>query len=360
MPHPRLDNQTPYAVGPLFFDDEDGDPVLVVVAKATFELQGYRQLALLEEQPGLELAGECYGEDVETSCYRYEPECAPFKPATDVVAIGHAHAPRPGTTQVDVGLQVGPLRKLARVYGERLWYRSAVDFLLTKPHPFERIPLTFERAFGGWDRSSPDPSEHGFEPRNPVGRGFHTRHAVESKDDYAPNIEDPRAPIQGFRDRPAPVGFGFTSPHWQPRASYAGTYDEVWDQTRKPRLPRDFDLRYHNAAPDGLVAPGYLRGDEPVHSTGLTPRGDLAFSLPGLPPPRVRVSLVGQPDPQVVTRLDTVILDFDQLRVSLLWRGRTKIPEGPHDVHAIAVESPQAQGFPRATTDPHPNRPAAN
>lgn len=360
MPHPRLDDQTPYVVEPLFFDDEDGDPVLVVVAKATFELQARRQLALLEEQPELELAGECYGEDPETSCYRYEPECAAFKVATDVVAIGHAHALRPGTTQVDVGLQVGPLRQVARVFGERLWYRSAVDFLLTKPRPFERIPLTFERAFGGWDRSSPDPSEHGFEPRNPVGRGFHTRHAVETKDDYAPNIEDPRNPIRAFRDRPAPVGFGFTSPHWQPRAGYAGTYDEVWDKVRKPRLPTDFDLRFHSAAPAGLVAPGYLRGDEPVHSTGLTPRGELAFSLPGLPPPRVRVSIQGQPDPVMQPRLDTVVLDFDQLRVSLLWRCRTKVPEGPHDVSEIAVESPEALEFPRAITDPTAGRPAAN
>ena len=104
----------------------------------------------------------------------------------------------------------------------------------------------------------------------------------------------------------------------------------------------------------------HLRGDEPVQSTGMTPRGDLAFSLPGLPPPRVRVSILGQPDPRVDPRLDTVILDFDQMRVSLLWRGRTKVPEGPHDVNAIAVESPEAQGFPRAITDPSADRPAAN
>lgn len=360
MPHPRLDNKTPYVVEPLFFDDEDGDPVLVVVAKATFELQAYRQLALLEEQPGLDLAGTCYGEDPETSCYRYEPEVAPFKPATDVVAIGHAHATRPQTTAVDVGLQVGPLRKVARVFGERAWYRSVADFLLTPPRPFERMPITFERAFGGWDRSSPDPAHHACEPRNPVGRGFHGRHAVEHKDDLAPNVEDPQHLIREHRDHPAPVSLGFTSPHWHPRASLAGTYDEVWDQTRKPRLPRDFDLRYFNAAPAGLVAAGYLRGDEGVQSVGLSPRGELRFALPGLPPPRMRAFLVGRPEPELAPRLDTVILDFDELRVTLLWRCRTKIPEGPHDVREIVAESPEALRFPRATTDSSSARPAAN
>ncbi len=360
MPHPRLDNQTPYVVEPLFYDDEEGDPTLVVLTKATFELHTHNQLALMEDQPAVELAGECYGEDPEVSCYRLEPEIAPFKAATDVVALGHAHAMRPKTTVVDVGLQVGPLRKVARVFGERMWFRSAVAFELTAPRPFEKMPLTFERAFGGWDRSAPDPAHHAFEPRNPVGRGFHTRHAVETPNDFAPNIENPSEPIRGYRDRPAPVGFGFTSPHWKPRVGYSGTYDEVWDKTRKPRLPADFDVRYFSAAAPGLLANGYLRGDEAVQSVGLSQRGELRFALPGLPPPRVRASISRQPDPALSPRLDTVILDFDQLRVSLLWRCRTKLPEGPHDVDEIAVDSPPSLQFPRVFTDDRERRPAAN
>lgn len=359
MPHPYLDNQTPYVVEPLFYDDEDGDPTLVVVTKATFDVE-QRQLALLDEQPPLETAGVCHGEDPETSSYRFEPEIAPFKSATDVVAVGHAHARRRDTTTVDVAVQVGPVRKIARVFGERLWYRSAVGFVLSAPRPFERLPVTFDRAFGGWDRSSPDPEHHGCEPRNPVGRGFHTRHAVEHREDYAPNIEDPTRLIRQFRDQPPPAGFGFTSPHWQPRARLAGTYDDVWDQTRKPLLPKDFDVRFFNAAPDGMVAPGYLRGNEPVRSLGFTPEGELGFELPGLPPPQVRVSLLEQSDPPLRPRLDTVILDFDERRVSLLWRCRAKLPEGPHDVREIAVLSPEARAFPRTYADRDRGRAAAN
>lgn len=360
MPHPRLDNKTPYVVEPLFFDDEDGDPVAVIVTKATFELQNHRQLALLEEQPGLELAGVCYGEDPATSCYKFEPEVAPFKPATDVVAIGHAHAMRPNTTVVDVGLDVGPVRKIARVFGERIWYRSGAGFELTAPRPFDKIPVTFERAFGGWDRSAPDPAHHACELRNPIGRGFHGRHGVGIKEDFAPNVEDPEHPIRDYREQPAPVGFGFTSPHWHPRVKYAGTYDEVWDKTRKPKLPKDFDVRFFSAAPSGLVAPGYLRGDEPVRTVGFSPLGSFAFALPGLPPPRIRVSMRGLPDPVLDPKLDTVIVDFDQLRVTLMWRCRTKVPEGPHDVLEVAADSPEALRFPRATTDPSRVRAAAN
>jgi len=362
MPHPSLDNKTPYVVEPLFYDDEDGDPTLVVLTKATFELHTANQLALLEEQPPLLTSGECYGEDPEVSSYRYEPEgMAPFKAATDVAVIGHACAPKPRTTAVDVGLQVGPLRKVARVFGERLWFKGVGAFQLSAPHPFEKIPLTYERAFGGWDRSPANADHHRVEARNPVGRGFHTRHSAVETEDYAPNIESINALISGYRDTPAPVGFGFTSPHWQPRAKYAGTYGELWDKTRKPRLPTDFDVRHFSAASEGLLAQGYLRGDESVQSVGLSPRGEVRFGLPGLPPPQVRAVIADKPDPVFTPRLDTVILDFDQQRVTLFWRCRTKLSEGPHDVAEIAVESPESLKYPRIFTDDgESQRPAAN
>lgn len=359
MPHPRLDNRTPYVAEPIFYDDEDGDPTMVLVAKATFEIQAHG-LVLTEEQPGLEPAGQSYGRDPGTSCYRLEPEIAPFKLCTDVVALGHACAPRVGTTCVEVGLQVGSLRKLARVLGDRLWHRSMGEFEMTPPQAFERIPLTFERAFGGWDRSPARSDRHSFEPRNPAGRGFHSSHATESDSDYAPNIEDPREPIRTFWDRPQPVAFGFTSPHWTPRASFAGTYDRAWEDRRKPLLPVDFDPRFYSAAPPGLIASGYLRGDEAVQAMGFRPEGQTSFHLPSLPPPRVQVALKGLPDPQLDPKLDTVILDFDQLRVTLFWRCRTKLATGPHDVDEITVSSPEALSFPRSYTEPTPGQAAAN
>ena len=156
------------------------------------------------------------------------------------------------------------------------------------------------------------------------------------------------------------MGFGFTSPHWHPRANYAGTYGDVWDKTQKPGLPKDFDTRFFNAAAAGLVVDGYLRGDEAVQSVGLSPLGQLRFALPGLPPPEVRVAVAGVPDPILDPRLDTVIVDFDNLRVSLLWRSRAKLLEGPHDVGAISVACPASLKFPRATTDDSRGRPAAN
>lgn len=335
MSHPTVENQTPFAFEFMGLADEEGRPLLLLVVKATYAL-GNKGLELAEQQVPVSWGGVPWGEPGESS-YRYEPECAFIKPATDVVLIGHAHAQQQGATEVLVALQVGPLKKVVRVMGERTWFRSLGRVSMTKPLPFERIPLTWERAFGGWDRSDAHPQRHSFEPRNPVGRGFRASPRSFEEGLLLPNLEDPEHPLREFGQQVPPVGFGFTSPHWQPRAALAGTYDDNWSRTRKPLLPRDFDRRFFNAAPPGLVAPSYLRGNEPVTLLNASPEGRLAFSLPGQPPPAVTVQLADTEDVKPAMHLDTVILEADSRQILLLWRGHVLLREAPHEVRALRV-----------------------
>ena len=53
-------------------------------------------------------------------------------------------------------------------------------------------------------------------------------------------------------DAPAPACFAFVSPIWTPRRAHAGTFDESWELSRFPRLPVDFDRRFHGSAPADL------------------------------------------------------------------------------------------------------------
>ncbi|QRK06484.1 DUF2169 domain-containing protein [Archangium violaceum] len=331
-----IDNRTPFVCEPLALADPEGRPLLVVVVKATYLLaQG--QLRVADEQVPIQLAGEYWGEP-ETSSYRYEPECAPGKPATDIVLVGHAHATERNTTSLVVSLQVGPLRKSVRVTGDRVWFKSLGTLSMTRPLPFERIPLHYERAFGGWDRSHPAPARHTFEPRNPVGVGFRSDSRRFEEGLRLPNLEDPEQPLRQFGQVVPPAGFGFISPHWQPRAAYAGTYDEAWRKQRMPRLPRDFDPRFYNAASPGLVAPGYLKGDEPVSLVNASPQ-PLSFQLPAQPPPEVTVRLSFAGDTRLEMKLDTCIIDTDIHRIMLLWRGSVPLKDGPDDVWDIAVSA---------------------
>jgi hypothetical protein len=332
--HPAIENGTPFAFEPLFLADEEGRPLLVPLVKATYAI-GARGPTLAAEQAPVIPEGVPYGDPAQSS-YRYEPECAFAKPATDVVLVGSAVAPRPGTAEMLVAFQLGPLRKGVRVVGDRAFYRAAGSIGMTRPLPFERVPLQWERAFGGWDRSHPDPREHELEPRNPVGVGFRASGSRFEEGLRCPNLEDPARPLKGWGDRPPPAGFGFTSPSWEPRSRYAGTYDERWAKDRAPLLPADFDRRFLNAAAPGLVAPGYLRGDEPVLVTGVSVTGGVSFHLPGVAPPQVIVEHRGREDAKATASLDTVIVDTDASRLILLWRTQVAVRE-PTAVRTIRV-----------------------
>ena len=338
MGHPEVENKLPFVFEALFLADEDVRPLLVSLIKGTYELHKGRQLSLAEEQAAVNLGGEFWG-DPDGSSYKYEPETAFVKPATDVVLTGHAHAPKQGTTFVDVDIRVGSVQKEVRVVGDRYLVTRSGNVSVYGPKPFEKIPLVYERAFGGWDRSHSNPDKHTFEPRNPVGVGFGYPNGKTEEPVRLANIEDPKRPWKRWGDRPPPAGFGFISPHWQPRASFAGTYDKKWNETRKPLLPTDFERRFFNAASPGLIAPGYLRGNEPVVIVNASPGGRISFNLPGVPPPWCAVELRGGKEEVLQTQLDTVIINTDENLVFLLWRAHMVVRNGPQDVLAIEIDT---------------------
>jgi hypothetical protein len=338
MGHAEIENRTPFAFQPLFVSDEEGRPLLVVVVKATYAIVAGTRLELAPKQAEPKVAGEYWG-DPDSSSPKYEPEVSLSKPATDVVLIGHACARARDITEVLCEVRLGALHKAVRVLGDRVWLRSLGTATMTRPRPFERIPLVYEKAFGGWDRTPSDPGQHTFEPRNPVGIGFHSKQGKLVEGARLPNLEDPKQPLRGWQDTPPPAGFGFIAPSWQPRIGYAGTYDGAWQKDRMPLLPKDFDPRFFSAASPGLVAPGFLKGNEPVVIDNASPGGRLAFTLPGIPPPRCRIHRRGGVTHDVETRLDTIILNTDENLVFLLWRGRQALRVGPHEVSALEVDA---------------------
>jgi hypothetical protein len=337
MGHPDIQNHLPFEFAVLHLADENGAPVAVGLIQGTYSIAP-ETLSLSEKQLPINLAGQCY-RNPEDSSYKYEPAFAFMKPATDVALIGSAYPRRPGDTEVNVSLSVGPVHKIVRVIGNRYWVKTLGMAFMSPPEPFESIPLIYENAFGGWDRSNPDENKHSFEPRNPVGTGFRGKQGKFEEGIRLPNLEDPHHPIMSYGDTPPPAGFGLTSPNWQPRASFAGTYDDAWMKERMPLLPKDFDRRFFNAASAGLVTPGYLEGNEQVLIENVSPFGPIAFNLPGMPPPSCRVELKGGQNVNLETKLDTVIINTDEKLLVLIWRAYTQLRSGPHDIVSIEVKS---------------------
>jgi hypothetical protein len=335
--HPNVDNSTPYAFEPVFVADEDLRPVVIMIVKATFDFGLDGAVRLAEDQVAVNFSGERWT-DTPTSSYRYEPETALTKPTTDVVLIGHSRAPGGGMTEIDVGIRVGPVQRVARVFGDRYWVMTNGSVRCSRAAPLGRVPLTWENSFGGTDETASTPECTICEARNPIGTGFGTPLMRNGDRLRLPNIEDPKQLISEYGAVVAPCGFGFTSPHWEPRATLAGTYDESWDKTRKPLLPSDFSRQFFNAAAPGLIAPAYLRGDEEVWLLNTTAVPRLFLRLPAVPPPVCRLILRGQPDTLLTTNLDTVVVDGDSQQLLVLWRAYAYTQNGPHDVSAIAVD----------------------
>ena len=192
-------------------------------------------------------------------------------------------------------------------------------------------------------------------PTNFVGKGFALRNCEESLQDLElPLIEDPNAllkpedlPIDPATMHlpviPKPAGFGVVSRAWSPRVYLAGllppeieeaqfnmdkqlvdeldpeneedqaTIDALMNREAKPMQPE-----YYNAAPASLQV-DHLDGDEDVFLKNLDASGNTFFKLADSRP-YVRMDR-GEGWELVDVTLDTMVIDREEEKVLLLWRG---------------------------------------
>ncbi len=132
-----------------------------------------------------------------------------------------------------------------------------------------------------------------------------------------------------------PAAFGAIHRHWQPRLSYAGTYDQVWQETRMPILPEDFDNRFHVCVPEDQWSPVPLRSDERIEVLGVIPEGTFFCQLPRIAPGFSSV-IQGKLTAHR-THLDTVLINAVERKVELTWRAAVPMPRKLEMVERIVV-----------------------
>jgi hypothetical protein len=309
----QLDNRTPFPADRAWVRDRDGAEVWLVAVKATFDIRADGSVQIAKEQPPVLRLAEHHG-DPATSSIRYDADLVLTKKTTDVLVVGHACAPQgQSVTQVDVGLQIGSIAKTARVFGDRTWRGSSPS----DPRAFVKLPLVYERAYGGVDPSG-SAMATAREWRNPVGAGF----CVSGESASArplPNIERTDQPIRSWRDRPEPVGFGAIPVHWPTRAAHAGTYGDHWMRTRQPLLAEDMDDRFYQSAPADQQSAEFLRGGEAATLHGMNPAGRISCALPKLYFAFETKFNDGRREVHRNRQLHTVLFEPDHPRVSLVW-----------------------------------------
>lgn len=214
--------------------------------------------------------------------------------ALEVIVLGHAYGA--GRTSMTVEMSVDTHKHALLVHGDRVWLGRRRGAEISKPAPFDLMPLTWERAHGGsaecWlDAHSVLDLEH---PMNRYGRGFDAdKLAVDlGKAFMAPpgyprlapdherrlaNLEDPRCPIDGWSDDPRPYC-------WATLPTDIGAHQQRAHDRVAAGRPMDPEemlrMVFHRAHPDWILPlPG---ADAPVTLRGMTPRGLWQFRLPRL------------------------------------------------------------------------------
>ncbi len=339
-------NTSGFAAGLTVAADKDGRDWCVVVVRGTFDVARDGTVTPAEEQTPPVATDEFHG-DPATSSIRRECDFARFKPRADLLLLGRAVPPggRP-VAELDVTLELGPVKKTVRVVGDRVWEHRLGGMWASDPKPFDSIPLVYERAFGGSDHS--DPRRANSEVRNLVGVGFYRNpdpRFLAGKP--LPNLEDPRQRIRSWSDTPPPAGFGVVGRGWQPRVRFAGTYDQRWRDERFPYLPADFDEQYFQSAPADQQLP-HPAGGERVVCTNVRADGPFAATVPAADVPltfRFR-----DRDELVAPRLDTLVLEPDARRLVAVWRGQVplgrklaalrEVRVGPQPVAVSAGDKP--------------------
>ncbi len=336
----QIDNRTPFAAGQSWVRNLDGAETWLVVVKATFDVQRGGATVPSKEQPEVTRAPVYRGEPGQSSIV-YENDFVLAKQTTDVLLNGSAYAPGRGEiSQIDVTMEVGPVRKTLRVYGDRSW--KGTGSAVGPPKPFTQMPITYERAFGGADKGSPQPEVDWYWP-NPVGMGFVAARG-RAENTRPPNVEYPDQVVGSWKSRPAPAGFGVIGSHWQERSALAGTYDAQWSETRQPLLPADFDIRHYQAAPADQRPAKFLSGGERVALTNLTPSGSLRFALPSLSLRFETRYMDGERVAHPAPNLHTVILEPDYPRVSLVWHTALECHARVYQLEVTRIELPDEDG----------------
>lgn len=265
---------------------------VTAIVKATFTLVHQANMKVAPADPII--TGDVYHHDNPTRSVRLTSDLAPHLPRGEVILTGHAHAPSDRrTSSVTVGLAV--FDRYEQLFAKHLEVRGDVGPDGVKP--FRKMPLVYERAFGG----------PGWED-NPLGTG--TGGAK-----LEPNILYIGEPRRS-------AGFGPLPSAWPTRKKLLSPDARKAVERPVAEIPEGCDWTYfHAAPPDQRCA--YLTGSEWVVLEGMIlgePR--MRSRLPAAQG-RARVFWAGDGDgdgePLELTA-DTLRIDADRGTCSVTWR----------------------------------------
>ncbi|APR87637.1 Hypothetical protein A7982_12986 [Minicystis rosea] len=263
---------------------------------------------------------------------------------TSVTVAGDVLGPRSAPFQRLVSLAVGSVTTRLWTFGDRVWSRDASGALrASTPAPFERLSLSFSRAYGGFfdvppglypGTDLPFPGGRFGYALNEGGIGFYADEAA-AVGRPLPNFELADHLVQQWSDRPIPGCF-VPCPELAAlrvvAAPGAVSSDERETLTREGMLARMLRGFHH--------APGYLIFDDVAPGTPMSVDGigreAMSFRAPP-PPARVRLRR-GKHTDDVRAELRSIHVDADDSVIHCVV-GHFFTYEDGHEPSWIVVEA---------------------
>lgn len=372
MNEPATTEDTPRLSAALAGFHVDGGWLFGVVAKRTYLVTNGRchphpeQVPLVEE---VELSDD--DRQLEHDC-----DVVLQRKQADIVVLGHAY-PHGGRAVFEATITVGDFVRRIGVFGDRRVSRGHDGHLqFSPPAGFEKMPLTWDRAYGGIDDAArrdigdpflefmaekgetPDPAWGLFSyPRNPAGRGYLTEDTPAGIEECRlPNLEmmeallSPQTLVRKdfmyWPSGPPVAGTGWLHHSYFPRSVHFGHPPRVYHDGKI--RPRDFfevragwvkgeamllratamarlDPRAAQQSAMGMRHPTIDPGAT-VELCNLHPREPKwRFELPD-EVPRMAFKLPEAPAANLRPAIRTLLLEPDLDRVTVVWAGETQVP----------------------------------
>ena len=269
-------------------DEQTGVRYGMITAKATFLIHHDGATELDTQNPF-----PLFDSDETTGLGLLPPDLYPRRdPVFEVILLGAAYAEnaRP-TSHCMVELSVGEVTRRISVTGDRQWVTQQE---ISEPHPFTRMPLTYEHAFGGSCEAFLD--EHTVldmdDPMNKYGKGFDAEKQARDlaagfqapngfpRMDYQrllPNLENPENSVSQWTDTPEPYCWATIPPDIGYRMVEA--IRKFQHDGNPPDLEAARKMVYHRAHPDWII--GLPPPNTRVTMKGLKPNNHIVdFKLP--------------------------------------------------------------------------------
>lgn len=261
----------------------------LAVAKATLVVDSQGQLEL-----DTHTAIPILDTEVETALGSLPRDNTPNRSdELDVLILGAAQAVGGApTSQIRVTFRIGQQLRTLVVTGDRIWSGDDADARPTEPQSFTRLPMSWDRAFGGsadvWvDGTTVVPLSA---PQNPLGLGFDVSSPLENlsrswktpegfpRVEYTrrlPNVEHGDFCIERWDDTPPPACWAPMPPEvcaYLTGASVMADGKSVSDRLKRMSFAHP-DLRFTRPDPGSRV-----------ELTGCHETGPLSFMFPSLYP----------------------------------------------------------------------------